>query len=173
MMFHLDANGKIKRYYGVQNTAKSATLLGGAGGAKSFPSEFYVNESPDGKSLFWNVFLVKDIDEDCESSESVNLLANTKTITTTCTYTPLYQGRIGKIDIASGSISDFKDFGGKHFYLYLDLEDNGRGKDSPYFSINGGKQLVYVARERKGGMSKNDRWGKTLWFGKFDPSQNF
>lgn len=171
LMFQFDKSGNFKRYYNVENTAKPAGLLGGAGGAKSFPSEFVVYESPDGKNLFWNVFLVKDIDEDCEKDESINYAANTKTITTTCVYTPLFQGRYGKIDIASGSISDFTEFGGKNFYLYLDLEDNGKGKDAPYFSINNGKQIVYVARERKGDFSKNDRWGNKLWFGKFDPTK--
>ncbi|HMP98152.1 MAG TPA: hypothetical protein PKC24_00135 [Cyclobacteriaceae bacterium] len=168
-MFHLDNTGNFKRYYGVQSTAKSAGLLGGAGGAKSFPSEFSIYEAPNGKDLYWNVFLVKDIDVDCAKSESVNLLANTKTTTTTCSYTPLFQGRYSKIDIASGKIDDFSDFGGKNFYLYIDLEDGGKGKDFPYFRINGGKQIVYVARERKGA-GGTDRWGSTLWFGKLDPN---
>jgi len=168
-MFHLDDKGSFKRYYGVQNTARPAGLLGGAGGAKSFPSEFAIYEAPNGKDLYWNVFLVKDIDVDCSKEESINLLANTKTITTTCTYTPLFQGRLGKIDIASGQIDDFKEFGSKDFYLYIDLEDGGKGKDTPYFKINGGTQIVYVARQRKGG-GGTDRWGTKLWFGKIDPN---
>ncbi len=169
LMFHFDKAGEFKRYYGVENTAKPAGLLGGAGGAKSFPSEFSVYESPNGKELFWNVFLVQDVDVDCSSETSVGL--TTTTTTTTCVYTPLYQGKLGKIDLTSGDISDFKTFGGKDYYLYLDLEDNGKGKDSPYITINGGKQVVYIARQRKGGMSGNERWGNSLWFGKFDPSK--
>ncbi|MCB9174648.1 MAG: hypothetical protein H6589_08575 [Flavobacteriales bacterium] len=169
LMFHFDKTGAFKRYYGVENTAKSAGLLGGAGGAKSFPSEFSIYEAPNGKDLFWNVFLVQDVDVDCSSETSTNYIAGTQTTTTTCVYTPLYQGRLGKIDITSGDISDFKTFGGKDYYLYLDLEDNGKGKDSPYITINGGKQVVYIARQRKGGMSGNERWGNSLWFGKFDP----
>ena len=171
LMFHFDKTGAFKRYYGVENTAKSAGLLGGAGGAKSFPSEFSIYEAPNGKDLFWNVFLVQDVDVDCSSETSTNYIAGTQTTTTTCVYTPLYQGRLGKIDITSGDISDFKTFGGKDYYLYLDLEDNGKGKDSPYITINGGKQVVYIARQRKGGMSGNERWGNSLWFGKFDPSK--
>jgi len=171
LMFQFDKAGEFKRYYGVENTAKPAGLFGGAGGAKSFPSEFALYEAPNGKDLFWNVFLVQDVDVDCSSETSTNYLAGTKTTTTTCVYTPLYQGKFGKIDMASGSISDFTTFGGKDYYLYIDLEDNGKGKDSPYFSINGGKQLVYVARQRKGGMSGSERWGNSLWFGKFDPTK--
>ncbi len=171
LMFQFDKAGEFKRYYGVENTAKPAGLLGGAGGAKSFPSEFSLYEAPNGKDLFWNVFLVQDVDVDCSSESSTNYLAGTKTTTTTCVYTPLYQGKFGKIDIASGTITDFTTFGGKDYYLYLDLEDNGKGKDSPYFSINGGKQLVYVARQRKGGISGSERWGNSLWFGKFDPTK--
>lgn len=171
LMFHFDKSGVFKRYYGVENTAKPAGLFGGAGGAKSFPSEFSIYEAPNGKDLFWNVFLVQDVDVDCSSETSTNYIAGTQTTTTTCVYTPLYQGRLGKIDITSGDISDFKTFGGKDYYLYLDLEDNGKGKDSPYITINGGKQVVYIARQRKGGMSGNERWGNSLWFGKFDPSK--
>lgn len=171
MMFHFDNKGEFKRYYGVENTAKAAGLLGGAGGAKSFPSEFALYEAPNGNDLFWNVFLVKDIDVDCETETSTNYLAGTKTTTKTCVYTPLYQGRFGKIDVNAGSISDFTTFGGEDFYLYIDLEDDGKGKDLPYFSINGGKQVVYVARQRKGGFSGSERWGNNLWFGKFDPTK--
>lgn len=171
LMFQFDEAGEFKRYYGVENTAKPAGLFGGAGGAKSFPSEFALYEAPNGKDLFWNVFLVQDVDVDCSSETSTNVLAGTQTTTTTCVYTPLYQGKFGKIDLASGSISDFTTFGGKDYFLYIDLEDNGKGKDSPYFSINGGKQVVYVARQRKGGISGSERWGNSLWFGKFDPTK--
>jgi len=172
LMFHFDKNGNFKRYYGVENTAKSAGLLGGAGGAKSFPSEFVIYESPNNANeLYWNVFLCKDIDVDCSSETSNNYISGTQTTTTTCVYTPLYQGQIGKIDATSGSITDFKTFGGEDFYLYIDLEDDGKGKDLPYFSINGGKQVVYVARKRKGGISGSERWGTEIWFGKFDPSK--
>lgn len=163
-LFHYDKAGNLKRYYGVENTAKSAGLTAGAGGAKSFPSEFAIYESPNNKDLFWNILLVKDIDVDCSTSED----AFTKT--TTCVYSPLYQGRFGKIEINSGEISDFKTFGGEEYYLYVDLEDNNKGKDSPWISINNGKQLVYIARQRKGGIKGNERWGNSLWFGKFDPT---
>lgn len=172
MLFQFDKIGAFKRYYGVENTAKSAGLFGGAGGAKSFPSEFVIYESPiNTNDIYWNVFLCKDVDVDCSSTSSSNYFAGTKTTTTTCVYTPLYQGKLGKIDASTGYISDFKTFGGEDFYLYLDLEDNGKGKDSPYFSINGGKKVVYVARKRKGGISGTERWGNSLWFGKFDPAQ--
>ncbi|MDG1477090.1 MAG: hypothetical protein P8Q14_08090 [Vicingaceae bacterium] len=166
LMFQFDKTGVFKRYYGVQNTAKSAGLLGGAGGAKSYPAESTVFESPTNKDeLFWNVFLCGDIDVDCSSETSGN------TRTTTCVYTPLYKGMMGKINVKSGMVSNFNNFGGDDFYLYIDLEDDGKGKDLPYFSINGGKQIVYCARKRKGGIKGNERWGNQLWFGKFDPMQ--
>ncbi|MCB0402920.1 MAG: hypothetical protein KDD41_12605 [Flavobacteriales bacterium] len=172
LMFQFDSKGEFKRYYGVENTAKSAGLLGGAGGAKSYPAEFTVYQSPTNPNdLFWNVFLCKDIDVDCESETSTNYLAGTQTTTTTCVYTPLYQGMLGKINASEGTISDFNVFGGDDFYLYIDLEDDGKGKDLPYFSINNGNQIVYVARKRKGGIKGNERWGNEVWFGKFDPAK--
>ena len=94
LMFHYDKTGNLKRYYGVENTAKSKGLLGGAGGAKSFPSEFSIFESPSNPNdVFWNVFLVQDIDVDCSSETNTNYIAGTQTTTTTCVYTPLYQGK--------------------------------------------------------------------------------
>lgn len=165
LMFQYGNDGSFKRYYGVENTAKSKGLLGGAGGAKSFPSEFTIFESPNNPNdLYWNVFLVQDIDVDCSTETSGNVQ------TTTCVYTPLYQGKMGKIDAGSGSISDFNTFGGDDFYLYIDLGEE-KGKDLPYFSINGGKQIVYCARKRKGGIKGNERWGDEMWFGKFDPAK--
>jgi hypothetical protein len=38
--------------------------------------------------------------------------------------------------------------------------------------INGGKQIVYIARQRKGGIRGNERWGSGIWLGKFDPQNN-
>ena len=61
-------------------------------------------------------------------------------------------------------ISNFNTFGGEDFYLYIDV------LDTPYFYINGGKQVVYIGRERKGGISGSERWGDNIWFGKFDPA---
>ncbi|MDF1671945.1 MAG: hypothetical protein P1U41_00435 [Vicingaceae bacterium] len=173
MMFHFDNAGNFKKYYGVSNTAKKKGLLGGAGGAKSYPSEFAIFENPENpKEVFWNVFLVQDIDVDCETDVSNNYIAGTTTTTKTCVYMPLYQGKMGKIDAAAETVSDFSTFGGEDFYLYIDLEDDGKGKDLPYFSINGGKQIVYCARKRKGGLKGSERWGNEIWFGKFDPLNN-
>lgn len=166
LMFQFDKDGNFKRFYGIENTAKNR--LRPIANAQAFPSKSTLTESPDKKSLVWNVFLVKDVDEDCSYQTSIGI--NTTTNTTTCYYTPLFQGRIGKIDIASGTISDFKLFGGEDFYLYMDLE-NEKGNKEPYFLINGGKEYVYLARERKGGFTGTERWGNSIWFGKFDPTK--
>ena len=159
MMFQFDKDGNFKRYYGIENTAKGA-LLAGAGTAKSFPSQNTLVETSDGKSIIWNIFLTKDIDEDCSSTS----------YGTYCVFTPLYQGRMGKINIADGTVGDFKTYGGEDFYLYTDLE-NSKGKKMPYIDINGGKESIFLARQRKGGIKGNERWGTSIWMGKLDPSK--
>lgn len=165
LMFQFDNTGTFKRFYGIQNTAK-APLIGPK--ATASPASSAIIESPDGKYLFWQIYFVKEIDEDCSTEESTTLTTITRT--TTCYYTPLYQLRAGTIDIASGEISDFRTFGGDDYFLYVDLQES-RGKDVPYFFINGEKEIIYLARQRKGGISGNERWGSSIWMGKFNPSK--
>jgi len=165
LMFQFDKTGVFKKFYGIQNTAKSP-LFGPKATAVAASSA--IIESPDSKSLFWQIYFVKDIDEDCSSYSEESF--NTKTTYTTCYYTPLYQLRTGTIDIASGSVSDFNNYGGDDYFLYIDLQES-RGKDVPYIFINGGKQIIYIARQRKGGFSGSERWGSGLWLGKFDPAK--
>ena len=165
LMFQFDKTGTFKKFYGIQNTAKSP-LFGPKATAVAASSA--IIESPDGKSLFWQIFFVKDIDEDCSSYQVESL--TTVTTYTTCTNTPLFQLRSGTIDIASGQVSDFINYGGDNYYLYIDLQED-RGKDVPYIFINGGKEIVYVARQRKGGIRGDERWGSGLWLGKFNPAK--
>ena len=159
LMFQFDKSGNFKRFYGIENTAK--TRLRPIANAKAFPSKSTLTETADGKNLAWNMLVVKDVDEDCSST------SDGRTETTTCYYTPLFQGRIGTIDIGTGTISDFKTYGGEDFYLYMDLE-NDKGNKEPCFYINGGKVAIYIARQRKGGFTGTERWGNSIWFGKFD-----
>lgn len=166
LMFQFDKDGNFKRFYGIENTAKNR--LRPIANAKAVPSRSFLIESPDKKNLIWNVFFVKDVDEDCSLQTSTFM--NTTTTTTTCYYTPLFQGKIGNIDIESGNISDFKLYGGEDFYLYMDFESNKGNKDG-YFEINGGKQFIFLARQRKGGFTGTERWGSSVWFGKFDPTK--
>lgn len=169
-MFQFAKDGTFKRYYGIENTQETPLFNAGAS-VKSIPTESVIYESPNSNALVWQVFFIKGVDEDCSSSSTTyNTLTTTVTETiTSCTNTPLFQGRLGKIDIANGSISDFNNFGGEDFYLYMDL-GNDKGKDIPFFTINGGKQLIYLARQRKGGIKGNERWGNSIWLGKFDPA---
>lgn len=164
LMFQFDKTGTFKRFYGIQNTAKSP-LFGPK--ATAIAASSAIIESPGGKSLYWQIYFVKDIDEDCSSEESRTL--TTVTTTTTCYYTPLFQLRTGTIDIATGNVSDFNNYGGEDYYLYIDLQED-KGKDVPYIFINGGKEIVYVARQRKGGIRGDERWGSGLWLGKFNPA---
>ena len=165
LMFQFDKTGEFKKYYGVESTAKGR-LLAGAGTAKSFPAESYIYESANG-DLYWKIMMCQDIDIDCSTEYSYSWGGTTRT--TTCTYTPLFQGKMAKLDADKGTISDINTFGGEDFYLYTDLGDD-RGKDVPWFTINDGKQIIYVARSRKGGIKGNERWGNQIWFGKFDPN---
>jgi len=165
LMFKFDKTGAFQKFYGIQNTAKSP-LFGPK--ATAIAASSAIIESPDNKSLFLQIYFVKEIDEDC-SSYSIETM-NTKTTFTTCYYTPLFQLRTGTIDIATGNVSDFNNYGGDNYYLYIDLQED-KAKDVPYILIDGGKEIVYVARQRKGGISGSERWGSGLWLGKFDPAK--
>ncbi|NOY48643.1 MAG: hypothetical protein GXO84_10725 [Chlorobi bacterium] len=170
LMFQFDKSGGFKRFYTIDNTANGG--IGGAAGVQSIPVKSFIYESPTNPNeLFWLMSFCKDIDEDCYSDTKTTEAFDVKykETTTTCITTPLYQAKLAKIDISAGKLYDVNTFGGDDFYLYTDVSGGTDGNDLPYFKINGGKQIVYVARQRKGGIKGNERWSSKIWFGKFDP----
>jgi hypothetical protein len=142
-MFHFSKDGSLKSSYGIASTQKKGGFGGGATDARFYPTDGKIIESADGKKLYWMLFPVKKI---FVYSETVGNYIYTYHI-------PRKAPRAGSIDIASGEINDFQEFGGGKFYLF---------NTHPYISIEGGKQIIYLG---EGGEK-----GKQIWLGKFDPS---
>jgi hypothetical protein len=92
---HLDAKGNVKAQYAVDRmfeTKKSAIF--------EMPQTFYFGA--DGKSVYWEILEAKG-ERDFWTGGIEN---------------PEYYPRIAKIDLEKTSISDFKVFGGKKYFVY-------------------------------------------------------
>jgi hypothetical protein len=123
LTFHFDSKGVLKAQYSLD--VKESNKY-----AKEGPADQDLVESLDGKSMYWFLREVRGV-----AQWSGNK--------------PLTYPRIGKIDIANGTLSDFKEFGkiGKETF-YLD-------PNFPYLKKEGQNVAVFFGSDKSGG---------TLWF---------
>ncbi|MCI5057796.1 MAG: hypothetical protein MRY83_16895 [Flavobacteriales bacterium] len=142
-MFHFSKDGALKSSYGIESTQKKGGVGGGLTDARFHPTDGEIVESADGKRLYWMLFPVKKIFVHKERSGNYEYTY----------YIPRIAPRAGSIDISSGDVSEFKEFGEDKFYLF---------NSHPFISIEGGKQIIYLG---EGGEK-----GKEIWLGKFDPT---
>ena len=143
-MFHFNKNGELVASYGIESTQKKGSVTGGGlTDARFYPTDGNVVESPDGKKLYWYLFPVKKIHVEKEIQGNYEYTY----------YIPRTAPRVGSIDLSSGEMSEFQEFGGKKFFLI---------NSHPYISIEGGSKVIYLG---EGGEK-----GKQLWLGKFDPT---
>ena len=142
-MFHFDKNGALKSSYGIESTQKKGGLGGGLLDARFHATDGTIIESADGKKLYWMLFPVKKIFTYKEISGSYEYTY----------YIPRIAPRAGAIDIATGEVSDFQEFGGEKFFLF---------NTHPFINIEGGTKIIYLG---EGGEK-----GKQIWLGKFDPA---
>lgn len=120
--FHFDNKGILKSQYGLD--VKESNDL-----TKANPAMQQFIPSSNGKSMFWILLEVRGL--------------------ATWTVKPLTYPRIGKIDVDSGNISDFQDYGKieKESY-YLD-------PNYPFLETDGGNKIVFFG---------SDKSGKNIWF---------
>jgi len=117
-MFQFDANGNLKRNYGVKldQSSKAGFFNNAPLTADMYLTGSSVIESSDSKYLFWLLKEVKNIREESHTS-SFSLTSSIKTTT----WTPLFQYEYGNIKISDGELGDFKGFGDmekKEYYLF-------------------------------------------------------
>ncbi|MFH1319170.1 MAG: hypothetical protein ABII90_00755 [Bacteroidota bacterium] len=120
LAFHFDNKGTLKAQYGVD--IKESNKYAKAAGA---PQEFI--ENSDGSGMFWLLMEFKGL--------------------TMWGGKPLTYPRIGKIDLANGTISDFSDYGVDGDY-YLDPK-------FPYLETDKGHRIVFFGSNKS---------GKVIWF---------
>jgi hypothetical protein len=117
-MFQFEANGNLKRNYGVKldQSAKSSFFNKSPLTSDMYIAHNSILESSDKKSLYWLIQEVKSIREESSSS-----FASLSTVNVKTSWTPLFQYEYGNINIADGELSEFKGFGNsekKEFYLF-------------------------------------------------------
>jgi hypothetical protein len=121
-MLQFDAQGQYKRNYGLKLDHKGGSGFSQGLTPNMIPAQSTIEESSDGKKIYWLVSLCKAVDRDVDIDVSYGFM--TKTTTTTTSFTPLYSVQYGTIDIASGTTTDFKTLGedeNRKFYLMQDL----------------------------------------------------
>ncbi|MEQ9423426.1 MAG: hypothetical protein RJQ09_03330 [Cyclobacteriaceae bacterium] len=153
-MFHFTKDGVLKRFYGLSPDQDKGGLAGKFNknnDARTYPTNGSVIEG-SGDKAFWLMEVVADIYTYKTQDSNWNLDGSITTTTTTY-YIPRRNLQVATIDTKDGALDDFTTLGGGEFFLY---------NETPFVSINGGKQVVYLGW---GG----DK-GRQLWMGKFDPA---
>jgi hypothetical protein len=138
-MFQFDANGNLKRNYGVKldQSSKSGFFNNSPLTSDMYLAYSSLRESSDTKSLYWLIRDVKTVRK--ESFTGWNSIATT--------WTPLYQYEYGNINIANGELSEIKGFGEsekKEYYLFPNTGSYRMNQYLYFFSetINGNKILL-------------------------------
>ncbi len=143
-MFQFEANGNLKRNYGVKlDQSKKSSMFN----KSPLTSDMYIanntiREASDKKSLYWLIKDVKSIREESNSS-----FISLSTVRVKTTWTPLYQYEYGNINIADGELSEFKGFGDsekREFYLFQNTGSYPMDYYLFFFSetLNGNKILL-------------------------------
>ncbi|HNF48816.1 MAG TPA: hypothetical protein PKO18_06710 [Chitinophagales bacterium] len=142
-MVQFNAQGKYLRNYGLKLDQKK--YMGGFTKGVTpdmYPAYSYLEESVDGKKLYWMLNICKAIDKDVDYDSDYNFFSGVKTTTTTSTFTPLNSIEYGTIDVATGATSDFKTLGedeNRKFYL---MDNVNKVRLNPY--------LIYLSETTKG-----------------------
>lgn len=144
-MFQFDLTGNLKRNYGVflDQSKTSGFFNNSPLTSDMIPSKSFIQESGDGKSLYWMMRMAKSIHK--ESHTTFGFSSNTETTT----WSPLYNMQYGSIDISNGQLSEFKFLGEsekKKFYLYPNVNETRMGNYSLFFSETERGDKVLISR---------------------------
>ena len=144
-MFQFDAMGNLKRNYGVflDQSRTSGLFNNSPLTSDMIPATSYVQESGDKKNIYWLMRMAKSIHEESHTTYGYN-----STITTT-TWEPLFNMEYGAINIADGTISDFKTLGEserRKFYLFKKTNTAKMGNYTFMFSETERGDKVLISR---------------------------
>ncbi|MEO7211899.1 hypothetical protein [Mucilaginibacter sp.] len=144
-MFQFDPTGNLKRNYGVflDQSKTSGFFNKSPLTSDMIPSKSFIQESGDGKSLYWMMRMAKSIHK--ESHTTFGFSSNTETTT----WSPLYNMEYGSINIADGQLSEFKFLGEsekKKFYLFPNTNETRLGNYSLFFSETEKGDKILVSR---------------------------
>ncbi|MDF2437939.1 MAG: hypothetical protein K0Q95_2315 [Bacteroidota bacterium] len=138
-MFQFAPSGELKRNYGVfvDQKKKSGFFNKSPLTSDMILAKNFIQESGDGKQLYWLLKNAKSVREESHTSWG----------TKTTTWTPLYGFDYGSINIADGSLSEFKTFGEdekRSFYLFNNTNSYKMANYLYFFSedTKGGKILL-------------------------------
>ncbi len=123
-LLQFDANGSYLRNYGVELDQRKYLGMFSKGITPDMvPATSVLEESPDGKKIYWLINICKAIDTDTDVDNDYNFVTGTQTTTYTTTFTPLYSVQYGVIDAMNGKATDFKTLGEDEKRKYYLLPD--------------------------------------------------
>ncbi len=142
-MFQFDPAGNLKKNYGVTLDQKSKSGLFNNAPLTSdmYPSKSFIQQSADGKNLYWMMRMVSSIHEEKHTTYGYY----SDMVTTT--WEPLYGMQYGSINVADGQLSEFKHLGEserKNYYLFKKTDSAKMGPYTFVFSetVKGDKILI-------------------------------
>jgi hypothetical protein len=144
-MFQFDAMGNLKHNYGVfLDQSKTSGLFNNSPlTSDMIPATSYVQESGDKKNIYWLMRMAKSIHKESHSTYGFN------STTTVTTWDPLFNMEYGSINIANGTLSDFKTLGEserKKFYLFKNASTAKMGNYTFMFSETERGDKVLISR---------------------------
>jgi hypothetical protein len=144
-MFQFDRSGNLKKNYGVfLDQKKTSGLFNNAPlTSDMYPSRSTVQESADGKNLYWLMRMVRSIHK--ESHTTYGLYSNT----TTTTWQPLFNMEYGSINVADGQLSNFNILGEsekKNYYLFEKTDNAKMGSYTFMFSETEKGDKILISR---------------------------
>jgi len=144
-MFQFDPTGTLKQNYGVilDQSKTSGFFNNSPLTSDMIPSKSFIQESGDGKSLYWMMRMAKSIHK--ETHTTYGFGSNTETTT----WSPLYNMEYGSISIVDGKLSDFKFLGEsekKKFYLFPNVSETRLANYSLFFSETEKGDKILISR---------------------------
>lgn len=153
----IDPDGKLSNFYCMRNPQMSSVIIGidRTGGAKHYPGESYVYESPgDPNSLLWVVKFVNKVNYQRSKLSHLGISA---LFMDNVSYRPtsLYKPVMFEIDARSGDFKECKDRLEKDFHLYGSFL-NQSGEYLPHVKLKKPGEWLLLGRNKE----------NSIWVGK-------
>lgn len=144
-MFQFDSQGNLKHNYGVflDQSKTSGFFNNSPLTSDMIPATSYIQESGDKKNIYWLMRMAKSIHKESHTTYGFN------SNTTVTTWEPLFNMEYGAINIANGTLSDFKTLGEserRKFYLFKNANTAKMGNYTFMFSETERGDKVLISR---------------------------
>jgi hypothetical protein len=150
----IDPDGKLSNFYCMRNPQMGSGIT--TGGAKHYPGESYVYESPDDpNTLLWVVRFVNRVNYRATNYKSLGIALLMSNVSISHRPTSLYKPVMFEIDARSGDFKECKDRLEKDFHLYGSFL-NQSGEYLPHVKLKKPGEWLLVGKNKE----------NSIWVGK-------